>query len=70
MYGLADIRAMNNGVSIRNPQGSTDAELEQARKVHKRLLVWQAAYGTNTELSQLMTEAAELIDSAYGVSED
>lgn len=68
MHGLYDIKAMN----ARKVAAHINAndELEQARKVVKRLLVWQAAYGTNTELSQLMTEAAELIDSAYGVSED
>ena len=68
MYGLYDIRAMNARKVASHI--NADDELEQARKVHKRLLVWQKAYGTNTELSQLMTEAAELIDSAYGVSED
>ena len=68
MYGLYDIKAMNaRKVAAHINAGD---EPEQARKVHKRLLVWQKAYGTNTELSQLMTEAAELIDSAYGVSED
>ena len=68
MFGLYDIRRMNEQKRVAHIRA--DDELEQARKVHKRLLVWQKAYGTNTELSQLMTEAAELIDSAYGVSED
>ena len=66
MYGLEHV----SQVSRANRIHTSDDELEQARKVHKRLLVWQKAYGTNTELSQLMTEAAELLDSAYGVSED
>lgn len=68
MYGLYDIKAMN--ARTRAALIKADDELAEARKVHRRLLVWQKAYGTNTELSQLMTEAAELIDSAYGVSED
>lgn len=68
MHGLYDIKAMNARKVASHI--NADDELEQARTVHKRLLVCQNAYGTNTELSQLMSEAAELIDSAYGVSED